>query len=325
MALVVADRVQETTNTTGVGTLTLAGAVAGFQSFSVIGNANTTFYTIISGNAFEIGIGTYTLSGTTLSRDTVLTSSLGGTTKISVTAGSFVFCTYPATKSINADGATFLGQIVLRAGTATAGTAPLGFLAGTLNTTAAAGAFEYDGNTFYSSVANSTRGVVPSEQMVVLTANNTLTSQTAAQPIFDGGGGPAGGAVTLPIGTYMYETSFCIASMSATSGSFGFAFGGTATNTFSFNAHASKAGTSLTTPMAILSTCGTAAIITLVANSTATVGQAVIRGMIRVTVAGTLIPQISLTQAAAAVIQANSYFKLSRIGNATVTTVGNWS
>ena len=58
MALVLADRVQETTTTTGTGTITLAGAVAGFQSFSVVGNGNTTYYTIVNGNNWEVGIGT---------------------------------------------------------------------------------------------------------------------------------------------------------------------------------------------------------------------------------------------------------------------------
>ncbi len=77
MALVVKDRVRETTTTTGTGTVTLGGAVSGFQSFSVIGNANTTYYTIVDAIAgsWEVGIGTYTSSGTTLSRDTVLESS----------------------------------------------------------------------------------------------------------------------------------------------------------------------------------------------------------------------------------------------------------
>ena len=81
MALVLADRVQETTTTSGTGTVTLAGAVAGYQSFgTAIGNANTTYYTIAgqSGSEWEVGIGTYTLSGTTLSRDTILSSSNAG-------------------------------------------------------------------------------------------------------------------------------------------------------------------------------------------------------------------------------------------------------
>lgn len=99
MALVVKDRVQETTNTTGTGTLTLAGAVAGYQSFSVIGNSNTTYYTIVSSTDWEVGVGTYTASGTTLSRDTVLASSASGA-KISVVAGSVVFCGYPAGRAV---------------------------------------------------------------------------------------------------------------------------------------------------------------------------------------------------------------------------------
>jgi hypothetical protein len=99
LALVLADRVQETTTTTGTGTLTLAGAVVGFQSFIAIGNANTTYYTILSGADWEVGIGTYTLIGTTLSRDIVLSSSAAGA-KIAVVSGAFVFCGYPAGKSV---------------------------------------------------------------------------------------------------------------------------------------------------------------------------------------------------------------------------------
>jgi len=103
MALVVADRVWETTSTSGTGTLTLSGAVSGYQTFAVIGNGNTTYYTITNGTNWEVGIGTYTSSGTTLSRDTVLSSSLGGTTKINVTPGSFVFVDYPASKAVYED------------------------------------------------------------------------------------------------------------------------------------------------------------------------------------------------------------------------------
>lgn len=101
MALVVFDRVQETTATTGTGTLTLGGAVAGFQSFAVVGNGNTTYYTIVNGSEWEVGIGTYTASGTTLSRDTVLSNSLGTTSPITLVGASNVFITYPASKSVN--------------------------------------------------------------------------------------------------------------------------------------------------------------------------------------------------------------------------------
>jgi len=81
MALVVKDRVQVTSTTTGTGTFTLGSAVSGFQDFSVIGDANTTYYAIVGQGTteWEVGLGTYTSSGTTLSRDTILESSDGGT------------------------------------------------------------------------------------------------------------------------------------------------------------------------------------------------------------------------------------------------------
>src|SRR6056300_745468 len=102
MALVVKDRVKETTSTTGTGTVTLAGASTGFQSFSVIGDGNTTYYTLVSGNNWEVGLGTYTASGTTLSRDTILESSNAGSA-ITLSGTSDVFCTYPAEKSGHKD------------------------------------------------------------------------------------------------------------------------------------------------------------------------------------------------------------------------------
>lgn len=99
MAFVVADRVQETTTSTGTGTITLAGAVTGFQSFAAVGNGNTTFYTITDNTNWEVGIGTYTASGTTLSRTTVLSSSNSGSL-VNFGAGTKnVFVTYPAGRS----------------------------------------------------------------------------------------------------------------------------------------------------------------------------------------------------------------------------------
>ena len=105
MALVLADRVKETTTTTGTGTVTLLGASTGFQSFAVVGNANTTFYCIAgqTGSEWEVGIGTYTLSGTTLARTTVLSSS-NANALVSFSAGTKdVFVTYPSGKSVNQD------------------------------------------------------------------------------------------------------------------------------------------------------------------------------------------------------------------------------
>ena len=105
MALVLADRVQDLTSTTGTGTITLTGTPpVGYQSFgTAIGNGNTTYYTINGGSEWEVGIGTYTAAGTSLSRDTVLSSSNGGAL-VNFSAGDkTVFVTYPAEKSVNKD------------------------------------------------------------------------------------------------------------------------------------------------------------------------------------------------------------------------------
>jgi hypothetical protein len=118
MALIIKDRVKETTTTTGTGTVTLVGASTGFRSFADIGNANTTYYCISGGSQFEVGIGTYTASGTTLSRDTVLSNSLGTTALINFSAGTKdVFVTYPSDKAIlgttSAVASTGTGSVVL--------------------------------------------------------------------------------------------------------------------------------------------------------------------------------------------------------------------
>lgn len=102
MALVIADRVRDTSTTTGTGTLTLANSPpTGYQSFGTgVGNANTTYYTIVMGSSWEVGLGTYTSSGTTLSRTTVLASSNSGSL-VNFGAGTKdVFGDYPAGKAV---------------------------------------------------------------------------------------------------------------------------------------------------------------------------------------------------------------------------------
>ena len=100
MALVLKDRLKETTTTTGTGTYTLAGAVTGFEAFSQVGNGNTTYYCCTDGTDFEIGIGTYASSGTTLARTTILQSS-NSDNAVSWSSGTrTAFCTLPAEKMI---------------------------------------------------------------------------------------------------------------------------------------------------------------------------------------------------------------------------------
>lgn len=116
MALVILDRVKETTTTAGAGTITLLGAATGFQAFSAVGNANTTYYCIASQtlNEWEVGVGTYTLSGTTLARTQILASSNSGSV-VTFSAGTKdVFVTYPAGYSVSqADTGTAPNQIPL--------------------------------------------------------------------------------------------------------------------------------------------------------------------------------------------------------------------
>ena len=103
MPLIQADRVKETTTSTSTGAVSLLGAETGFQTFSTaIGNANTCYYTIAqqSGSEWEVGIGTYSTSGNSLARTTVLSSSNAGSL-VNFSAGTKdVFVTYPASMAV---------------------------------------------------------------------------------------------------------------------------------------------------------------------------------------------------------------------------------
>lgn len=168
MALVVKDRVQENTTTSGTGTLTLSGAVPGYQTFSSsIGNGNTTFYTIYDNVAgdWEVGIGT--VGAGTLARTTVLSSSAGGTTKINLAGNTAsVFCTYPAEQSVNLD--------------ASGNVSPLGTIAsGTWNGTTVGVAYGGTGVTA-SSGANSVVLRDANQNVAVNRLNQSNTNTTAA-------------------------------------------------------------------------------------------------------------------------------------------------
>lgn len=100
MALVLNDRVKETTTTTGTGTVTLGGAVSGFDTFAAgIGNSNTTYYCIQLAAEFEVGLGTLAADSSTLARTTVISSS-NSDNAVNFSAGAKnVFCTLPASKA----------------------------------------------------------------------------------------------------------------------------------------------------------------------------------------------------------------------------------
>jgi hypothetical protein len=114
MALVLKDRVLETCTSPGTGTVTLLGAVTGYQSFSTIGDGNTCYYTIAdqSGASWEVGIGTYSSAGT-LARTTVLSSSSAGALTNFSSGVQNVFLTYPSSRAVNlSSGALTSGRVV---------------------------------------------------------------------------------------------------------------------------------------------------------------------------------------------------------------------
>lgn len=411
MPLVIADRVLESSNTTGTGTLTLAGAVTGFRTFSsAVGNSNTTYYTITLDSAGEWEVGLGTVGAGTLTRTTVLASS-NANALVNFSAGTkLVFATYPAGKSVyqQSDGSVGIGiasptyRFMVSDGTATMTFAPVssvGYvgtfsnhpvsfrvndtermrittnggvsfgatgtaygttgqlllsngdappswsntvsglnLLGTTTvpaakfdatsvrlTTATAGAFEYDLDALYFTPFGTSRGTVPAEQYVVLNTAYTLTSQTAAQRLFNVG---TNGAVAIETGTYAFECVYALSGMSTgNSASFGFALGGTATFTQRWTSLAQKSA-ALATAATGQITFNTAANTALTGNSTTATGQAVIRGTINCTAAGTVIPQVSLGAAAAASVNVGSYFRIypiSPTNSTTNVTVGNWT
>ena len=106
MALVLNDRVKETTTTTGTGTLTLAGAVTGFETFAAgVGNSNTTYYavTLPGTSEFEVGLGTLNSDSSTLARTTVISSSNSDNAVDFSSGTKTIFCTIPASKSVFLD------------------------------------------------------------------------------------------------------------------------------------------------------------------------------------------------------------------------------
>tara|TARA_R110000796_G_scaffold81249_2_gene179092 strand:+ start:2204 stop:3628 length:1425 start_codon:yes stop_codon:yes gene_type:complete len=120
MALIVADRVQETTNSTGTGAYVLGGAVPGFQTFaSEVSNTDTVYYSVTDNVNFEVGLGTYASSGGTITRTTVFTSSNSNSAVNWGVGTKNIFLTYPADKAVieDASGNVTLGNNLAVGGT----------------------------------------------------------------------------------------------------------------------------------------------------------------------------------------------------------------
>jgi hypothetical protein len=147
------------------------------------------------------------------------------------------------------------------------------------------------------------------EQRLYLPAAYTLTSSTSAQKLFNV---PSTGGFNVDAGVYEFEIEFELSAMSGTSGTFGFLFGGTATvGSINYWASAQKSATAATLATWPSKTTKVATNTALEAASTTTTGAAMIRGRILIKTPGTLIPQVQLSVAAAAVVAANSWCKLT--------------
>lgn len=209
--------------------------------------------------------------------------------------------------------------------------ASLELIGGTLMTTPDDGSIEYDGGIFYGTPNANNRGVMLTENFVARTGTKTMTNNTNLQSIFGGGtGGLTNGALTVQgTETYFFECSLNLSSMSATSGNLGFSIVGAGTATFTSAAwHAFGLDATAQTTAAAAGTSFHAASAATGNIVTAVNGTAVsvfIKGIFRINAAGTIIPSVQLTNAAAAVIGANCWFKCYPVGSNTVVSVGNWS
>ena len=176
MALVLADRVRDTTTTTGTGTVTLSGtAPTGYQTFgATIGNGNTTYYTINAGSQWEVGIGTYSSTGPTLARTTVLASSNSGSLVDFSTGTKDVFVTYPAEEAVYQDGST------IKAGTAILGVTNGGtgtntaFTSGSVVFAGASGVYSQDNANLFWDNTNDRLGIGTSSPAYKLTVSGDI-------------------------------------------------------------------------------------------------------------------------------------------------------
>jgi hypothetical protein len=209
------------------------------------------------------------------------------------------------------------------AGSATAGSWPT-LASGTLLTTPEDGALEFDADCFYATTDAGNRGVVAVRHIIRADATRTFSSVTTSQAIFTS---PTNGRLTLETGTYIVEGVLLLTAMSATSGNALVNLLGAGTATAAAwcwialgmdspaGTVAAAGGTGMT------SNASGAPIVTAATGTGLTV---LIRGSFEVTAAGTIIPSLTLTTAAAAALQIGSYLTFERIGSTTMVSVGQW-
>ncbi len=330
-----------TINSTTIGASSAStGAFTTLSASSTV--SGTGFSTYLASPPAIGGTTASTVRGTTITATTAFSGPLNGTVG-ATTPSTGAFTTLSASSTVSGTGfstylasppaiggtaaaagtfTTVTGRLTPSAGTATAGTAPLKFTSGTNLTTAEAGAMEYDGENLYFSGEASQRGVVAAPQFVILTSDYTTPLGTA-NVLKQAFNATTNGTLTVTLGSYLFECLLNLSALSATSGTIAFGFGGTALGRFRYLATANKSATSTTAANTTFSNTAAATIIT--PATTTTTGYALVQGSIVITTAGTIIPSIALSVAAANVVATGSYFVFTPIGSSTATTVGNWS
>jgi len=212
---------------------------------------------------------------------------------------------------------------VFAAGSASASSWPK-LTSGTLLTTAEAGALELDANCMYGTTDAGNRGVIPLMHICRQDAAYTLTSQTAAQKLFNAS---TNGRLTLETGVYLFKSQFYITSLSATSGNGAFGLLGAGTATLGSILYHATGADGLTATAATQTgslSVAAASAASMMTAGTAAALYAEITGTFEVTVAGTIVPSIALVTAAAGVVAIGSYFMCHRIGSTTMVTAGQW-
>lgn len=304
------NRITSLTTTGSSGASTLSSNILNVPNYTLSGLGGTTLSAV---NAQNLSVFASTTS-----------AQLAGVVSDETGSGVLVFGTSPTlvTPSIGVASAT---SITLAAGTSSVDPINFTLASATLPTSPAAGHISVDANgMMYYTHATNEIGIVDVTELAILNSSYTLTSTTAAQQIFNS---TANGAVTVASSTtYYIEYHFSVTALTSSVSVIGAAFGGTATfNSLAWNTIALKP-TSLSALGTAMSTENTTVSNTTITSSNgSTTSHVTVKGILRVNSGGTVIPQIILGIASAAVIGSNSYCFIRPLGVSTMTTVGAWN